>query len=87
MSNHLTEVPNCPYSKVVYDLQSEMTVFDALPSRLRKRIASAAVQIDVISVSDALHEGTGILAILSQIDDLEQRFLQNAYAERGVVHG
>ena len=85
MSNHTTSVPNVPYSRVFYDLQSEMVVFDALPSRLRKRIASAAAQIDVITVSNALHDGAGILEIITQIDVLDRRFVANAYAERGLT--
>lgn len=87
MSNHTTQVPNVPYGKIAYDLATEMVVFDALPSRLRKRIASAVVQIDVVIVSDALHNGMGILEILREIDALEERFLVSAYAERGVYHG
>ncbi len=87
MSNHTTQVPNVPYGKIAYDLATEMVVFDALPSRLRQRIASAVVQIDVVSVSDALHQGASILQILRDIDVLENRFLVSAYAERGVCHG
>lgn len=87
MSNHTTQVPNVPYGKVDYDLATEMVVFDALPSQLRRRIASAAVQICVVNVADALHYGMSILEILREIDALEARFLESAYAERGVFHG
>lgn len=78
------KVPNIPYSKLEYDRQTEFVIFDALPSRVRRAINDAVAVIDVLSVADALHDGRGILQILSDIDHLNREYLTNAYADRGV---
>ncbi|WP_010658140.1 hypothetical protein [Brucella anthropi] len=81
------KVTGIPYVERDYDPRGEMITFDTLPSRIRQKIANAVGQIDVETVAECLHWGLSVTEICNQIDMIDQHYVANAYADRGVWHG